>query len=152
MKRLLASLLLCLLCFSLGFAEELSPQKIPPRGSLRGGMRTKHTNLTFKRGKADNLHYVFILFDENNAAVETGFMGAKDKACLLYAPVGKYTMVVGMGETWYGVKHFFGKEGRYLKTGTFEIKKSTAQYEVSINAKNADIPAYEISLEDSIHE
>ncbi len=167
MKKLMAVFFVAILLMSFAYAESISlrdinikafgasepmPQKNPPRGSLKGGAKQPHSNLVFERGKADDHNYVFIILDEENTAIEIGFMGKKDKACMLYAPVGKYQLLVGFGDTWYGIKHLFGEEGTYYKTGQIHIEKPYLQYSVIINAKDADIPAYEINPKENLNE
>ncbi|MDY5730990.1 MAG: hypothetical protein SPL05_05590 [Eubacteriales bacterium] len=150
MKKILCvALLFCCVCFG-SFAQEAQP--LPKRGSLKGGTTKVHNNIELVRGQKDDFHYAFIILDQNQSAIDIGFMSNKHKSCSLYAPKGQYQLIVAYGNTWYGVKKLFGAEGTYLKTDFFEIEKSNKTYQITVNAKDAEIPAYALQLEDILYE
>ena len=85
---------------------------------------------------------------ENDVATVSLFIQS-GKTVAVRVPKGQYSILIAMGDLWYGTEHLFGDLGFYLRTEQLEILGSNYYHTITLGgAKEGNMSAYDSSPSD----
>ena len=103
--------------------------ELPDTGRMSGS--TSGTKVTFKTPKDGYARYLQMRSVDTDEAIVTAFFHS-GKSVTVRVPQGFYTVLLAVGEQWYGTGELFGSTGSYVRTQEIEILSSRYYHTITL--------------------